>query len=122
MNRYGQLAMDHYRRHRPTELAAMSDPTAHFTMLGEQTQQAISDLRDTLLGQPGTTESPEDYRLRSYRALRQAEEITMTEILIAAELTTEVHETSPNGNGLDELNTALSRLGEDWMATPTDLA
>ena len=35
MNRYAEMALNHWRRHRPRALAAMADQMTHFTRLGE---------------------------------------------------------------------------------------
>lgn len=79
MNRYGQMAYNHTRRHRPTVFASLSDPAAHFSRLGEEIAARISCLRDELLGKPRPGENPEDYRQRSYQARRQAEELVLAE-------------------------------------------
>ncbi|MDP9418898.1 MAG: hypothetical protein M3P53_01885 [Actinomycetota bacterium] len=79
MNRYGRLAYDHTRQHRPKAFAAMGDPVAHFTRLGEQVEGQITTLRDQIVESPRPDESLEDYRRRSYQAIRQAEEVVLAE-------------------------------------------
>lgn len=119
MNRYGQQAHDHYRQHRRTELIKITDPLRHFTTIGEQAQTAITDLRDQIVGPPTATENPEDYRQRSYQALRQAEEIVMAEIL-----TPGPDERRPTSSGtevqsgLSLVNETLSTLDSTWTETP----
>ena len=116
MNRYGRQAHNHYLQHRPDELARMADPAAHFTTIGDQAQMAITDLRDQILGTPEPTESPEDYRQRSYQALRQAEEIVLTDLLPPPESNDPaVPSTAP---GLQILSETLSTLDADWTETP----
>ncbi len=122
MNRYGQQAHDHYRHHRRTELIRITDLVRHFTTIGEQAQTAISDLRDQILGPPTATENPEDYRQRSYQALRQAEEVVMAEILTPAgpeesQPTSSASGTEPQ-SGLSLANETLSTLDSAWTETP----
>lgn len=121
MNRYGQQAHDDYRNHRPKDLAGMADPVSHFTRIGEQVQTAITELRDQILGPPNPDETLEDFRHRSYRTLRQAEEIVSAELLsIPDTQNLSVSSTSMSGrhDGLRILNEALSLLDHDWNETP----
>ena len=50
MNEYGRMALEHWRRWRPGEFSAIDDPQEHFSTLGEQAQQQISELTDQLAG------------------------------------------------------------------------
>lgn len=122
MNRYGQQAHDHYRQHRPTDLIRISDPMRHFTTIGEQAQTAITELRDQILGPPTAAENPEDYRQRSYQALRQAEEIVMAEILTPVgpdeSRTTFSASGTETQSGLTLVNETLSTLDSAWTETP----
>lgn len=77
MNRYGQLALDHNRTHRPVAYSQISDPNRFFTEAGEQIATQVTRLRDEILGPARPSESPEDYRRRSYQALATAEELTL---------------------------------------------
>ena len=81
MNRYARLAYDHTRQHQPKTFAAMADPLAHFTSLGEEIEDQITRLRDRLLGAPRADENLDDYRRRSYQARRQAEEVVLAEVV-----------------------------------------
>ena len=81
MNRYAEMALKHWRRHRPRALAAMADPTTHFIRLGEEVETRVGSLRDQILGAERPEETPESYRLRSYQARRQAEEIVLDELV-----------------------------------------
>jgi hypothetical protein len=121
MNRYGQMALDHTRQHRPTAFASLTDPTAHFSQLGEEIATRISWLRDELLGTPRPGENPEAYRQRSYQARRQAEEVVLAE-------TVWLPPEDPNGPADDQTLAYRSRLstiaqtlaGADatWTHTP----
>ena len=79
MNHYGLLAMEHHRTHRPTEFASIDDPVDFFRVVGEEIQATVTSRRDELLGPIRHGETHEAYRLRSYQALRAAEELTLQE-------------------------------------------
>ena len=81
MNRYGEMALHHWRRHRPRALAAMAHPTTHFTRLGDEVETRVGSLRDQILGAPRPGETAESYRLRSYQARRQATEVVLGELV-----------------------------------------
>src|SRR5215472_2024068 len=55
MNRYGQMAMDHWRKWLPNQLAEIPDPEMYFSTLGLEVAQAIDELADRLAG-PGSPE------------------------------------------------------------------
>lgn len=101
MNRYGQMALDHNRRHRPDAYSQIAEPEAFFAEVGEEIATAVSRLRDEILGPPTAGETPEAYRLRSYQTLAAAEELTMADHLL--------------------LQPDLSEESEDWSDDP-DLA
>lgn len=79
MNRYGQMAQDHNRQHRPDVYSRIPDPDAFFAEAGEAIATEVTQLRDLLLGPRRRDESLEDFRLRSYQALATAEELTLAE-------------------------------------------
>ncbi|HUQ63897.1 MAG TPA: hypothetical protein VM121_09090, partial [Acidimicrobiales bacterium] len=81
MNHYATLAYDHARQHRPKAFAAMADPIAHFSRLGEEVENRIMTMRDQLLATPSSPETFEDYRRRAYQARRQAEEMVLAEMV-----------------------------------------
>lgn len=85
MNHYGQLAMDHWRTHRPMSYAAITDPVGHFEALGEQAQAAITALRDEVLGPTRPGESLTDLQRRTAWAQRQAEEIVISDLILHPE-------------------------------------
>ncbi len=123
MNRYGRLAYDHTRLHRPRAFAAMADPAAHFTALGLEVECQITELRDRLLGAPGAGESLEDYRRRSYQARRQAEEVVLAEaVWTAPEPATETEddEVLASRSQLAAASRVLASLDRDWTATPAE--
>ena len=80
MNRYGQMALDHNRRHRPDNYSQIPDPEAFFAEAGDQIAAEVTRLRDEILGPMRSGENPEAYRLRSYQALATAEEQTSAQV------------------------------------------
>ncbi len=77
MNRYGQMTLNHSRRHRPDAYSLIPDPAAFFAATGDEISAMISATRDDLLGPMRPDETPEEYRIRSYQALATAEELTL---------------------------------------------
>ena len=79
MNRYGRLALEQMRRQQPGLLATIPDPEGYFTTAGEQMQAAVTAARDEILGSVRPGETLEQFRQRSYSALRQAEELVLSD-------------------------------------------
>lgn len=79
MNQYARLALEHNRRHRPTEFEQIADPMAFFSAAGEEIQDEVTELRDKILGPRRRTESIDHYRLRGYQALATARETLLAE-------------------------------------------
>ena len=77
MNRYGQMAMDHWRKWLPNQLAEIPDPEMYFSTLGLEVAQAIDELADRLAG-PGT---PEETYLHRVGRLGEARMTAESEIL-----------------------------------------
>ncbi|WP_238324718.1 hypothetical protein [Paenarthrobacter aurescens] len=50
MNPYGARMLEHYAKHRATELAAISDPETYFEELGLQIEMEIDALADRIAG------------------------------------------------------------------------
>jgi hypothetical protein len=77
MNRYGMVAMAHWRRYAPTRLAALDDPEAFFTDLGNQVAAQVSDLA-AILGTEGSSEQTYWQQVARMVSARQlAEEVVM---------------------------------------------
>jgi hypothetical protein len=115
MDRYAQIALDHNRRHRPVAYSQIRDPERFFEEAGEQIAAEVTRLRDDLLGPIRAGETPEDYRHRSYQALRTAEELTLANHhLFQAEPTSETDsaEDDPaleaHHRRLDQINRAIN--------------
>lgn len=130
MNRYAEMALDHWRHHRTRALAAMADPTTHFTRLGEEAETRVGNLRDQILGNQHPDETLESYRLRSYQARDQAEEVVLGELVwVEAEPGIEPEpwedETDPelvaHYDRLDLVATTLSAEPAAWTDTPPEV-
>ncbi len=74
MNRYGEQARRWWQQLAPSDYAAMQDPEAFFTTLGEQAAAEVADLMVMLAGR-GSQEGPRNLQLR-------AEEIVRAELLM----------------------------------------
>lgn len=121
MNRYGRMALDRSRQHRPKAFSAIEDPASHFARLGAEVEEEIGTLRDRLLGCQGPGESPEEFRLRSYRARRQAEEVVLATLAFAeAEPTTtaEDDQTLAYRRDLERASRVMAGLDRDWTEVP----
>lgn len=115
MNRYGQLALDHSRTHRPATYSQIPDPDAFFAEAGETIATAISDLRDQILGPPRPGEDLEAYRHRGYQAWTTAEEIVLADHHLLQPATTSTDEMDDDPDLVDrhrllaEINEAISQ-------------
>ncbi len=79
MNRYGMMARDHWMRHAPIRYAALEDPQAYFTQVGEsiaaQVEQAATQLEKDL-----PANLPYMERVGQLRTIRrQAEEVALAD-------------------------------------------
>jgi hypothetical protein len=79
MNRYGRLALDFNRRHRPVACSKIPDPETFFAEAGETIAARVSAARDEILGPRRPSEDLEAYRRRSYQALATAEETVLAD-------------------------------------------
>lgn len=113
MNRYGQMALDHNRRHRPDAYSQIPDPGAFYGEAGEAIAAEVSRLRDEILGPQRPDEDPETYRLRSYQALATAEELTLTDHhLFRPESPSETAEDQSNDPDLNRHNRQLAEVNQ----------
>jgi hypothetical protein len=81
MNRYGQLAMDHWASERPTDLAQITDRAGFFTTLGLTVQMRVSELTRILYEEMPASE---DYQTRTgqwNQARANAEERALEELV-----------------------------------------
>ena len=105
MNRYGQMAWDHWRRWRPKMLTGIEDPQAYFSSLGQQTEREIDELADQIAGpdRPGETTLQKTARLREARISAESDLLPLR-ITLPAE---------------DEEPEQASRLGQ-WVEDQID--
>jgi hypothetical protein len=84
VNQYGAIARQHWRRWRPASYAAITDPAAYFTDLGEQAAGEITRLwaqmRDQEGNPPGEDYLPRVARLNALR--KQAEEVVLVGLIL----------------------------------------
>lgn len=96
MNQYATQAQAHWQRFLPHRYSQIPDPEQFFTTLGQEVEQEIAELTETLAGDdlPG-----EDFLAKTGRikaATQQAREAVLTErVLLPAEPGTEMDETEP---------------------------
>lgn len=96
MNHYGQIAMEYTQDNAPEHFAEIEDPETYFTEAGEEIAEEIAEALAQLVGEPAAGESLEDYRRRSSRSLRQAEEIVLADHYL---LTSAVKDDEPDTSG-----------------------
>ena len=82
MNRYGLMAQTHWARWLPSRYAAIGDPEAFFTGLGEQAAARIDDLALELAGDDRPGEGYLGKAGRLGQARRQAEEIVLADLVL----------------------------------------
>ncbi len=79
MNHHGRLALEFSQQHRPRALAAIPDPDAYFTRIGEEIAVGVSRLRDQILGPAREGEGPDALRIRSSQAQAAATEVVLSQ-------------------------------------------
>lgn len=86
MNRYGQMAMDHWSKWLPERVAGIPDPESFFSTLGMDVARQIDQLSDRLAGEdrPGETHLQKIGRLREARMTAESD-ILRQEVLLAPE-------------------------------------
>lgn len=103
LNRYGQMAWDHWRRWRPRMLAGIEDPQTFFSTLGRQTEQEIDQLADQIAGpdRPGETMLQKTARLREARLSAESDLLPLR-ITLPAEDADQEEPTSQLGHWVEE--------------------
>lgn len=79
MNRYGQMAREHWARWRPCRYAAIEDPGSFFSDLGTRAEQRIDQLTAELTGDDLPGEGYLGKAGRLGEARHRAEQIVLTE-------------------------------------------
>lgn len=116
MTDYAQMAHEFSLRHRPVALAQIQDPHRFFAEAGREVQATVTATRDELLGPVRPGETPEAYRLRSYQALRTAEEVTLADHYL---FQPEDDLTSDGDDDVMEADRRMQALVAEALATPT---
>lgn len=82
VNRYGALAMDHWRQHRPQALSELEEPEVYFTDLGEALAEAIETRTRALASPEPAGEGYLERLQRLNSATRQAEGEVLREMVL----------------------------------------
>ena len=107
MNKYGQLALEHWQRSRPAALATIPDPEVFFSTLGNTVSSQVEELADRLAGPDQLGEGYLDKIGRLNAAKSQAEELVLAELVYSAEPET-------TDEDLDEDDDPMWRLQQQW--------
>lgn len=121
INRYGQMAMDHWKKWLPARFSLLEDPNSYFQSLGEQVEEMILAEVATLEAANAQRLSSMDYltRVGTLNALqRQAEEPVLAEMVLL--------EPEPSLSEQEDLDAPAQLLettaGMDQDGMPTDRA
>ena len=82
MNQYGEMARRHWARWLPGRFAAIENPEAFFTGLGEEAEQRITVLAWDLAGDDPPGEEYLDKAGRLGEARHRAEQIVLDEMIL----------------------------------------
>lgn len=109
MNRYGQMAWDHWRRWRPRMLSGIKDPQTFFSTLGQETELEIDELAQQIAGadRHGETTLAKTARLREARITAESDLLPLRILL------------PPENEDSDENPEQGSRLGQ-WVEDQID--
>jgi hypothetical protein len=125
MNRYGVEARAYWRRWLPKRYAAIPDPVAFFTNLGEQVEQQVGDLWDQLViaDQPPAEETHEQRVGRLGMLKARAEYEVLSELVrLPPEPGAEVDEDDGLLESDEEFAARMRRVQEhtEWLSTTAD--
>ncbi len=82
MNRYGQLAHDHWKSSDPARFAEIQDPQEFFSSMGQTVESQIQDLQLELAGPDPAAPEPSLEKVgRLNMARLQAEEVVLAELV-----------------------------------------
>lgn len=99
MNRYGQMAWQHWTTYLPNRLAQLQDPETFFADLGEQADEEIEELATSLERQHAEQDPPGDSYLTRARQLsnaRMTAESTVLRQLVLLDPETEDSQQDPD--------------------------
>ena len=117
MNKYGALAMRHWKTYDPDRYASLQDPEAFFTELGELAETQIQSLEADLAGSdpPGEEYLAKLGRLRMARA--SAEEQVLSELILIPSALPEDQEPPEDPHNEPEVGTAAWMLWNQRQQT-----
>lgn len=81
LNHYGQMALDHWRRNRPADLAAIEDPQTFFNTLGEQVAEMVATRTERLIASQAPATGFAARTQQELTARRTVEDETLREIV-----------------------------------------
>lgn len=129
MNRYGIEARAYWRRWLPKRYAALPDPVAFFTSLGEQVEQQVGDLWDELVlkDRPPAEETHEQRVGRLGLLKAQAEHAVLSEMVRLPPEPEAAPEAAPQAadDGLESDEAFAARMQRvqqrtEWLGTTAD--
>lgn len=88
MNPWGRRAMEHWKTHLPARYAALDDPVAYFTRLGEDAAARYLEIRDGMLEGLNPNDGSIDwatYQEKVAQADQTAREIVGSEMIYLAD-------------------------------------
>lgn len=104
MNRYGRMAMEHWREAAPNRFAAIPDPEAFFSTLGLEVESRVQALQSQLAGPDPVGEEYLAKVGRLNAARSQAEEAALAELVW---IEPEDEEDGPSSSVVDEFHRAI---------------
>lgn len=120
MNRYGKLAMDHWRETFPDRFSQISDPQIYFSTLGQQVATQIADLAATLSNQSAPTGDYLANLANGRNARTRAEEIVLAQqVYLSEETDDQDSETTPPASGPDWIP-LTEDLSHPWWKAERD--
>lgn len=95
MNEYGQMAMDHWQRFRPSQYRQIEDPESHFAALGQEAQERATRIEEDVFRSLPTTRDYLQRIANRNQARSAAREIVLADLILPPEAETDPEETDP---------------------------
>jgi hypothetical protein len=112
LNRYGLMALEFCRKHRPIAWAQTVNPESTFEDVGAQIQAEVTRVRDELMGPPRPNEHATDLQRRGAQSLRTAEELVLENHPAFRPETTPDDETTEDDPELSDYWRALATVNQ----------
>jgi hypothetical protein len=84
-NKYGAIARQHWMKHLPRRFATIENPDSYFSTLGDEIEERVEELRDSIAGDDPATETYFNKLGRLNEATLSAEAEALREMLPAPE-------------------------------------